>query len=203
MKRKDHWETVYANKGDNEVGWFERNPVTSLELIKSLPAGKDEPLLDVGGGNSFLTRKLHDLGYSTMTVLDISANALQRSKSRFGRQHGKIKWVESDILDFKPENPFSIWHDRAVFHFLRDPEEIAKYAEVAAGNIRNNGYLILAAFSTDGPESCSGLPITQYSTERFNAVFQPHFTMTDSFQQDHTTPSGNKQNFIWATFRKK
>jgi hypothetical protein len=76
------------------------------------------------------------------------------------------------------------------------------YASVAAANIAHNGYLILAAFSIDGPVSCSGLPITQYSTDRFNAVFQSRFSMTDSFQKDHITPSGSRQNFIWATFRK-
>jgi hypothetical protein len=34
----DHWETVYAQKGEQEVSWFQENPEPSLELIARVGA---------------------------------------------------------------------------------------------------------------------------------------------------------------------
>ena len=31
---KEHWETVFANKQENEVSWFQPYPKTSIEFIE-------------------------------------------------------------------------------------------------------------------------------------------------------------------------
>jgi len=202
MKRKQHWENVYETTSDQDVGWFQENPETSLRLIEKYSAKKELPIIDIGGGNSHLSRILFELGYSNLSVLDISLKALKRSKSRFNGDVEKITWIEADVLRFSTKQFFQIWHDRAVFHFLLEESEIRKYAEVAANSIKQDGYLILGAFSLSGPKTCSGLQITQYCEEHFCNVFLNNFELIECFEDVHTTPSGNPQNFIWVVFKK-
>ncbi len=203
MNRKQHWEAVYGTKSDQAVGWFQENPETSINLVEKYAPETEARIIDVGGGNSYLTKILFDLGYQNITVLDISSKALERSISRFGKNIGKLSWVESDILEYVSPLPFQVWHDRAVFHFLTDEKEIYKYAEVAAKNILKDGFLFLGTFSLTGPQTCSGLEITQYSEKMFCGVFDDFFDLVECFENVHTTPSGNPQNFIWIVFKRK
>jgi len=202
MDRKQHWETVYKTKSDQDVGWYQEHPVTSLKLIEKYSEQKDLPVIDVGGGNSHLSRVLFENGYTDLTVLDLSSEAIKRSQSRIDNSH-QINWIESDVLQFESNTHFQIWHDRAVFHFLLAGDEIKKYAEVATAQIAAGGYLILGTFAETGPTSCSGLPITQYSDEKLHKVFKDSFNLIETFEEVHTTPSGNPQNFTWAVFLKK
>ena len=203
MNRKQHWENVYETKDDLEVGWFQENPEISLNLVEKYASAKDAAFIDIGGGNSFLSKLLFTQGFSNLTILDISAKALERGKSRFITNTEGLNWVESNVLDFSTESPFKTWHDRAVFHFLTVDDEIDKYADVAAKNIVSGGFLILATFSLSGPEKCSGLPISQYSEKKFCSVFNDKFSLIECFEDVHTTPSGYPQNFIWAVFKRK
>lgn len=201
MDRKQHWENVYQTKTDQDVGWYQDNPETSLKLVEKYGKRKDSQIIDVGGGNSHLSRILMSMGYTNLTILDLSSHALKRSQSRIKNAH-QLKWIETDVLSFEAKQQFQIWHDRAVFHFLLSDNEIKKYAEIAAKQIVKGGYLILGTFSETGPKSCSGLPITQYSEKKFQKVFKDNFVFVESFEAAHTTPSGNPQNFIWVVLRK-
>ena len=203
MNSKQHWETVYETKADQEVGWFQENPEVSVRLLEKYTSAKDASIIDVGGGNSFLIKVLYDQGFSKLCILDISKKALERNKSRFGEKSESVNRIESNVLDFSSDKPFHTWHDRAVFHFLTTDNEINKYAEVAANNIVSGGFLILATFSLSGPKHCSGLPISQYSEKKFCTVFNDNFNLVECFEEVHTTPSGNPQNFIWAVFKRK
>lgn len=202
MKRKQHWENVYETKTDHDVGWFQENPETSLKLVQKYSTNKKLPIIDVGGGNSHLTRILCDLGYSDLSVMDISLGALDRSKNRFGNNAGKVNWIESDVMHFSTSHSYQTWHDRAVFHFLIDYTEVKNYADVAAKSIAHGGYLLLGTFSLTGPKICSGLPITQYCKDSFCEIFQDKFNLIECFDDVHITPSGNPQNFIWAVFKR-
>ena len=87
MSRKEHWETVYATKTDNEVSWTQPDPCISLMLIKeAAPRGS---VIDVGGGTSMLTERLLDAGYA-VTVLDISQAALYRAQQRLGARGRQV-----------------------------------------------------------------------------------------------------------------
>ncbi len=203
VSRKEHWEKVYSTKADKEVGWFQQNPEVSLQIIQKYAQSFDDSIIDIGGGNSYLVKNLFELGYLNLTVLDISKAALERSKNKFEDGGIRISWIESDILKYHANNFHNIWHDRALFHFLTKDSEKNKYAEIAANNIKQNGYLILGTFSTTGPKSCSGLPIIQYSKENFNDIFSNDFEIIECFEDIHITPSGNPQNFIWAVFKRQ
>ena len=127
MSKKEHWDKIYSTKTLQEVSWYQPVPQISLELILSLKLSKDSPIIDVGGGDSFLVDSLIEEGYLDLTVLDISKVAIERAKNRLGKHAKKVNWIVADITNFYPERKYSVWHDRAVFHFLRNEQEINSY----------------------------------------------------------------------------
>ena len=147
--KKEHWQDIYATKGMQEVSWFQKVPEISLDLIQKVAPNKDASIIDVGGGDGFLVDNLLELGYTNITVLDISENAINRAKQRLGNIDEKVKWVISDITNFLPEKKYDVWHDRAVFHFLTEQKDIAKYKTLVNKSI--NDYFVLATFSDEGP----------------------------------------------------
>jgi 2-polyprenyl-3-methyl-5-hydroxy-6-metoxy-1,4-benzoquinol methylase len=202
-ERKQHWENVYETKSDDEVSWYEETPATSLSLITDLNLNKDAVIIDVGGGNSNLIGKLQQQGFSKLSVLDISKKALERTKYKLEQKAEKIQWIVSDILDFQPNQQYDLWHDRAVFHFLTQSEDIDSYVELVSQSVKKNGYFILATFSKSGPLKCSGLKISQYDKETLLGLFNAEFNLIKSFEEVHHTPFNSEQNFIYNLFQKK
>jgi 2-polyprenyl-3-methyl-5-hydroxy-6-metoxy-1,4-benzoquinol methylase len=200
-ERKSHWENVYTTKQPHEVSWTQEVPTTSLNLIRSFAIDKSAGIIDIGGGDSNLVDFLLDEGYTNISVLDISGEALERAKKRLGAKADNVKWIESDITEFKPTEQYAVWHDRAAFHFLTTPEQIANYVATAAKAV--TGYLAIGTFSENGPKRCSGLDITQYSEEKLENTFTASFKKTDCLTEDHTTPFNTTQNFIFCSFKKR
>ena len=79
---KGHWENIYRTKKSNEVSWHQENPKTSLNLISETNLGKDAKVIDIGAGDSSLVDNLLSIGFSNITALDVSSNALNRAKKR-------------------------------------------------------------------------------------------------------------------------
>lgn len=199
--KKKHWETVYETKNPNEVSWTQEVPKTSLDFISSLGLGKQAKIIDIGGGDSKLVDYLLDQGYENISVLDISAKALEKAKNRLGNKAEKVNWIVSDITDFEPNTQYDIWHDRAAFHFLTTTEQIEKYLTIARMSV--TGYITIGTFSENGPTKCSGLEIKQYSEETLIAEFNKSFEKIRCIKEDHTTPFGTKQNFLICGFKRK
>jgi len=166
---KEHWENIYATKGMQEVSWFQKVPTTSLELINQVAKNKKDPIIDIGGGDGFLVDNLLGLGYTDITVLDISKNAIDRAKKRLGKLAVKVKWIVADITEFVPNKEYVIWHDRAVFHFLTEQQDKENYRKLV--NTAVSGYFILATFSDQGPNKCSGLEICNYAKQDIKLFF--------------------------------
>jgi len=198
--KKQHWETVYETKQPNEVSWTQENPKTSLNFIRETRLGKSAKIIDVGGGDSKLVDFLLDEGYENITVLDISANALERAKKRLGKNAEKVNWIVSDITEFKPETTYDIWHDRATFHFLTTQEQVKTYVEITEKWVTD--FLIIGAFSENGPKKCSGLEIKQYSEMELENQFSNRFKKVKCIIEDHVTPFETTQNFIFCAFEK-
>lgn len=201
--KKKHWDNIYRTKELKEVSWYQPIPQLSINFIEKTHLEKNAAIIDVGGGDSFLVDHLLKLGYTNLTVLDISEAAIERAKQRLGEKAKEVKWVVSDILDFKPETNFDLWHDRAAFHFLTDEKEIKKYVEIASQNIVQKGHLIVGAFSENGPKKCSGIEIAQYSPDKLNHYFGNLFELIESEITDHSTPFNTTQNFVFCRFIKK
>ena len=197
---KKHWETVYKTKDPNQVSWTQDVPKTSLDFIHSFGLKKTAKIIDIGGGDSKLVDYLIEEGFENITVLDISAQALDKAKKRLGNKAEKINWVVSDITEYKPKQTFDIWHDRATFHFLTTSEQIAKYMDTARTAV--TGFLTIGTFSDNGPEKCSGLQIKQYSEEKLTAELQNGFDKIRCITEDHNTPFDTTQNFLFCSFKK-
>lgn len=200
--RKKHWDHIYETKPLETVSWYQPKPETSLDLISALHPLKNDRIIDIGGGDSFLSDYLLRQGYENITVLDLSAIAIKRAQDRLQEKAKHISWIVSDILDFNPEKPYDIWHDRAAFHFLTDPESVRIYRQIAENGIKVGGHLILGAFSVNGPTKCSGLPIQQYDFNTIQEAMGISFKLLQSAEVDHPTPGGSVQKFLFATFER-
>lgn len=201
MDRKLHWETVYETKNPDQVSWTQEIPKNSLDLIRSCNLPKDAKIIDVGGGDSKLVDFLLAEGFTHITVLDISAKALEKAKVRLGTAAEQIKWIVSDISEFEPETMYDLWHDRAVFHFLTADDLIRRYVETANKYVK--GHLVVGTFSESGPLKCSGLEICQYSQASLTSVFADSFEKLQCLNDDHQTPFGTIQNFTFCSFKKR
>lgn len=201
MTRAQHWETVYATKGDHELSWFQHAPSMSLTLIRRVRP-TPHSAIDVGGGQSGLAGELLRLGVEDVTVLDLSSSALERARRRLGDDARSVRWIVGDALGAR-DLRVDLWHDRAVFHFLTDEGERRRYAQAASSAVRPGGHAIIATFAPTGPEKCSGLPVRRYDAQSLAAEFADGFTLVDSATETHATPWGKAQDFTYALLRRR
>ena len=196
---QSHWETIYKTKQPDEVSWTQDKPSISLEFIHKFSIPKSASIIDIGGGDSKLVDFLLAEGYTNISVLDISEASIQRAKDRLGKEANKVKWIVSDILDFQPLEKYDVWHDRAAFHFQTDPVKIDQYLNIVKDAV--NGMVIIGTFSVDGPKKCSGLEIKQYDEQSMKYKFEnAAFKNLECKREDHITPAGAVQNFVFCSF---
>ncbi len=203
MDKKAHWENVFSTKTEKEVSWYQEYPKTSVDFITALQLPLDAKIIDIGGGDSYLMDALLDLGYTNLTLLDISAKAIERIKSRLGDNASKVTFIVSDILDFEPSERYDFWHDRACFHFLTQSDDVANYSKIVSQAVAHDGKLFIGTFSDEGPKKCSGLEITQYNMESLRLVFERDFELSGCFTEEHPTPFDTTQNFLFCGFNRK
>ena len=203
MGRKEHWQTVYRRKAAQEVSWYRPHLETSLALIKQAMPGEDAAILDIGGGASTLVDDLLEAGYSDVTVLDVADTALAVARERLGESRKRVQWLTTDLLAAELEAcRYDLCHDRAVFHFLNEESDRAAYRSQVARTLRPGGVLIVATFALDGPERCSGLPVTRYGEDGMRAVFSDGFALVHAQRESHQTPQGNVQEMMYFVLRR-
>lgn len=201
--RREHWETVYREKEEDAVSWFQERPRTSLELIARTGRDRSARIVDVGGGASRLVDSLLDAGYTDLTVVDVASAALARAKERLAARAERVAWEACDLRAWRPETPFDIWHDRAVFHFMVSPEDRSAYLETMRHALKRGGHAIIATFAADGPEKCSGLSIERYEPDALAARLGPEFRLVESLHEAHATPGGKIQAFQYSRFQRE
>lgn len=198
---KNHWEKIYESKPLEELGWFQKSPRASLELMNMLGISRKSRIIDIGGGDSLFVDYLLKSGFENITVLDISAKAIERAKKRLGSQANKVEWIESDILDFPPPaGGYDLWHDRAAFHFIQDEEKVNRYISLCNKALNKDGCVIVATFSDTGPEKCSGLEVNRYSERKLSDKFTQYFKKIKCITEEHFTPFHKLQNYIFCSF---
>ncbi len=195
--RRQHWQQVYRERSPLSVSWYQPEPALSLQLIHRTGVGHDAAIIDVGGGASLLVDYLRQEGFSDLSVLDISGIALASARERLGEAAPGITWFEADITAFDPPRDYALWHDRAVFHFLTDESDRAKYVRVLRRALHRGGHVIMAAFAIGGPEQCSGLDVVQYDAGKLLAALGAGFQLLEERSENHRTPSGHEQRFVY------
>lgn len=202
MHSKQHWEQVYSTKATDSVSWFQEHANLSLDLIRSTGVGKDAGIIDVGGGASVLVDDLLEDGFTDLSVLDLSAAALNEARKRLGEKESRVRWIEADITDVDlPAQRYDIWHDRAVFHFLTEPEQRAAYVRTVMRSVKPGGHVIVATFAENGPLKCSDLPVMRYSAGELHDQFGDAFKLLAHCTEQHHTPAGKVQPFVYCYCR--
>ena len=198
--RKEHWEKVYETKQPHEVSWTQQLPKTSLEFLHSFNLPKTASIIDICGGDSKLVDYLLDEGYEDVSVLDISAKAIERAKQRLGNKAQMVNWIVSDVTEFNPAKTYDCWHDRAAFHFLTTATDIDTYLNTARQSVKN--FMVIGTFSDKGPKKCSMLDVHQYTEEQLQEQLHNGFEKIKCVTEDHTTPFNTTQNFLFCSFKR-
>lgn len=202
MPQKEHWEQVYTTKPTTGVSWFQVHAEQSLRLIQDTGVPRSAAIIDVGGGASTLVDDLLAGGYAALSVLDISAAALKAAQARLGPAANRVRWLVGDITTIDlPAQAFDVWHDRAVFHFLTTPEQRAAYVRQVLRAVKPGGHVIVSTFAEDGPLQCSGLPVVRYSADGLHAEFGAPFELVRHEKEEHRTPAGSIQQFVYCYCR--
>jgi len=197
-----HWDKVYTARREDQVSWFQDQPGPSLKLLELVGAKPDGAVIDIGGGASRLADSLLARGFSDVSVLDLSATALEAARARLGDAGTRVHWIVADMTTWTPTRAYDVWHDRAALHFLTDPADQRAYAARLRAALKPGGCAILATFAPDGPEKCSGLPVQRHDSASLAALLGPDFTLLDTRRHDHETPGGATQRFQFSTFRR-
>jgi len=201
--RTTHWQNVYATKGEAEVSWFQDSPTISLAMIRAANSDHDAAIIDVGGGASRLVDALLQDGYRDVAVLDLSANALDAARKRIGPAASMVDWIVADATTWRPAKTYDVWHDRAAFHFLTDPQDRTAYVERLRSAVAPGGQIIIATFAPDGPEKCSGLPVQRHDSASLAAELGPDFELVETRSEIHRTPWDSTQAFQFSRFRRR
>ena len=200
MEKKKHWENIYQTKKIDGVSWYQETPYESIELIEKFSTSNSDTIIDIGCGKGFLADNLLKLYYENITLVDISSNALKEVKERLNNE--SLNFIETDVLNLKLEQTFDIWHDRAVFHFITEKEDVEKYISISNKYINKGGILIIGTFAEDGPLKCSGLEIKRYSINNLKELFKENFEFIEGFKKLHSTPFDTQQSFTFCVFKK-
>ncbi|CAN5843023.1 class I SAM-dependent methyltransferase [soil metagenome] len=196
-----HWDDAYQRLTATGVSWYQPYASMSVELATALGLKLQTPVIDVGGGASTLVDSLVGMGYTDVSVLDVSTAALATAKDRLGPDAG-VQWIHADILIWAPARTYGLWHDRAVFHFLTDEDDKRAYLEKLGSAISRPGYALLATFAPDGPAQCSGLPVARYDIEELTRrLSSVQVQVVAGRREEHVTPSGVVQPFTWVVAR--
>lgn len=206
--RDQHWNDIYRSKPADSVSWYQADVSASLELVRACGTEPSEPVVDVGAGASLLVDGLLNAGFSDVTVLDLSSEALAVTHARLQAAGAlgvepRVHEVVADVTTWVPPRPYAVWHDRAVFHFLVEPEQRAAYRSTLGAALRPGGHAVVATFSLEGPERCSNLPVQRYSAESLAAELASVLELVESRSVLHTTPWGSTQSFVFARFRRR
>lgn len=196
-----HWDTTFEARGTTGVSWYEQVPATSLGLIETLEIPPDAAVIDIGAGASSLVDYLLERGFSDITVLDVSEEALRSVSSRLPPD-APVRWLPADVLTWKPTRAYGLWHDRAMFHFLVADADRERYLETLRASVAPAGAVIIGTFARGGPDRCSGLPVQRYSEEELATALGPTFQVVQALRSDHQTPNGTVQPFTWIAARR-
>lgn len=203
MDPRSHWDAVYLATPPSEVSWFQPTATRSLALIRRVASNLDTPIIDVGGGASTLVDDLLKASYDDVTVLDLSGVALATAQARLGPSAGRrVQWIEADVRTAPlPRAKYGVWHDRAVFHFLTEAADREAYVAQVRRAVRPGGYVLVSTFALNGPQRCSGLEVSRYSPAGLHAEFGAGFRLVAAEEEEHHTPSGVLQAFIYCLCR--
>jgi 2-polyprenyl-3-methyl-5-hydroxy-6-metoxy-1,4-benzoquinol methylase len=197
---QEHWQHLYATRAPDQVGWYEPDPAVSRRLVMAAVAAGARSVIDIGGGAPSLVDQLLREGVERVAVVDIAEAGLDIARARLGPRAAAVRWVVGDVTTLGDVGLFDVWHDRAVFHFLLDPDQRRRYVALSERTVPPHGTAVMATFASDGPERCSGLEVRRYEPRDVARECGPGWRLAASERHIHTTPRGIEQRFVYSTF---
>lgn len=198
----EHWNDAYA-QGDVSRSWYQDQPAASLKMLDRCSVTPQDSVIDVGGGASRVVDALLGRGHADVTVLDISEAGLQTARQRLGAAAAQVRWLTADLLTWRPDRTYRIWHDRAVLHFLTSDGARDQYLRTLHNATESGAIAVIATFAPDGPDRCSGLPVARYRPADLIALLGTSWQTIADTREEHTTPAGNVQPFTWTAFQRR
>lgn len=201
----NHWNEVYDANEREKQGWYEQTPSPALEMIQALKLAADAHILLAGAGTTSLAEALLRAGYSHMTFTDISEVALRQLKELLPKNE-HFQFIIDDLTDpglLNDLEPVDLWVDRAVLHFFLIDEEKEAYSQLIHEKVKSGGYVLLAEFSLEGAEKCSGLTVNRYSEAMLKEFMGDDFELIQSMPYSYTNPAGGKRPYIYTLFRRR
>ncbi len=201
MDMQAHWEHLYRTKAPNETSWYQPHLETSLDWVLQAASDRSAAIIDMGAGESTLVDDLLGYGYVALTVLDVSDRAIRKAKQRLGPEASCIRWIVSDIAEAAlAADAYDVWHDRAVFHFLVEPEQRSAYVRQLVRSLKVGGQVVIATFGSDGPAKCSGLDVERYDAVSLHYELGTKSQLVRDALVPHKTPFGTTQQFLYCQF---
>ena len=203
MNLKNHWDSVYLDSPDNQLGWYETDLSPMLKLLLKTDINKSSRILNVGAGSTTLVDELLKKGYSNIIASDISEIALRKLETRVGND--SVEFIVDDLMNptqLKTIEQVDIWIDRAVLHFFTKEVEQKMYFDLLKSLVTVNGFVVLAEFNLNGAERCSGLPVHRYSQEMLDEKLGIGFELIDCFNHTYLTPSGAERPYIYTLYKR-
>ena len=203
---KNHWNNAYNKTPADSLGWYEEDPIPSMNLISECDLPKEALLFNAGVGAATLIEILLKEGYSNLIVNDIAASALTELKDNLSFHKGsEVQFIVDDLT-----NPTSLlelknidlWHDRAVLHFFTTQEQQKAYFDLIRKVLKPDGYVILAEFNLEGAKKCSSLDVFNYNEEMLQERLGTEFKLLNSFNYTYTQPSGNTREYVYTLFQR-
>ena len=201
----NHWSNIYKNSDISKLGWYEVESKPSLKLIEKCNLSKKALILNVGAGSTTLIDSLLERGFTNLIANDISAEALNKIKSRIGKNKNSVQWIVDDLINPTALNKIpkvDVWNDRALLHFFIEKSDQDAYFDLLHKTINKNGYVILAVFNLEGAKKCSGLPVKRYDAKMLQEKLGSSYILKDSFNYIYTMPNGDDRNYVYTLFQK-
>ena len=151
------WDEIYAARGAEGVSWHQAEAAISLSLSET-SASNRMPL----SSTSAAALRHWRLSWSSVASPTYPCSTSSpRRWSRHGVEPGTHR-RSSGVTRICPCGGRSVsttlWHDRALFHFLVGTSDRDHYLETLFAALRPHGSVIIGAFAPDAPDRCSGLP---------------------------------------------
>jgi len=203
---KEHWDEIYEALDADELTWYEEMPEPSIRLLFKCDINKDESILDVGAGASTFIDYLVNQGFKNIIAADISEIALNKIKERLGKEKvSSVRWIVDDITEpvhIQDLRDITVWHDRAVLHFLLEEKQQKVYLSTLKKVIKKRGFVIIAAFSLKGAKKCTGLNVKNYDQDLLAEFLGEEFKLLEYFDHTYYMPSGEPRPYIYTLFQK-
>tara|TARA_B100001175_G_C19306834_1_gene540963 strand:+ start:179 stop:760 length:582 start_codon:yes stop_codon:yes gene_type:complete len=163
--KKDFWDTQYR---EGNTGWDIGRVSTPLKEYFDQLTDKSVSILIPGAGNGYEAEYLNKLGFTDVTVVDISPTVITQFKERIANFPGN-KIIDTDFFELTGQ--FDLIIEQTFFCAIV-PSLRSEYAEKVAGLLKPTGKLVGLMF--DAPLNTDHPPYGG-DCEEYRVYFNPFF----------------------------